>query len=231
MTPSGPSHTSERRFRHSSDRIWGLVVLAGAFAGALLLSAWAHHVVEGASAGPSLPAAEDLVGWPRSVDPVQALKPARRLANRSHLAGLVASGVRVDGLLDAHGSGRVRYTFQSPPGSGPHVRGMTKDERARACGKQTVRLGPAGLAAAADDPDHSCPNPAPQPLPDPRCGPRELWALALAKGASGTALGRAEYYRAVKGPAWSFRVGRVNFTVDESCRRELAAADARRRSH
>jgi hypothetical protein len=229
MTVSDPGRGSARRRLHGSDRTWGLLLVGGAFAGALVLSAWTHSAVEPSAAAPST---GGLVGWPRFVDPVQGLGLARRLASRPDLAGLVAAGVRVDGTVDAHGTGRVRYVFQTPPGRGAPARGMTSEQRATACGRQTVRLGPAGLVAGADEPAHRCPSPAPEPLPDPRCGPRELWALALAKGASGTAPARAEYFRAVHGPAWSFSVGRgeVSFTTDRSCRRELRPAAARRQS-
>jgi hypothetical protein len=222
-----------RSLLHSSDRTRGLLLVAGAFGGALALSAWAHRVVETSSINGPAPSVEGLVGWPRSVDPVQALGPARRLASRSHLTGLVATGVRVDGRVDAHGPGRVRYVFQSPPGRGPRVRETRFDERKRACGRQIVRLGPYGLTAGEDDPARSCPEPPSEPLPDPKCGPRELWALALAKGASGTALARTEYFRSTSGPAWSFRISRreVNFTADEYCKRELSPSEARWRGY
>ncbi|MBN1607522.1 MAG: hypothetical protein JW940_12865 [Polyangiaceae bacterium] len=229
MTVSEPSHGRARRLLRWSERTWALLLLVGAFAGASAFSAWTHSMAQPPSEGPCT---DGLAGWPRSVDPVQGLGTARRLASRKDLAGLVAAGVRVDGSVDAHGSGRVRYVFQSPPGRGPHAGGMTAQQRARACGKQTVRLGPAGLVAGADHPDHGCPSPAPEPLPDPQCGPRELWAMALGKGASGTALARAEYFHSNSGPAWSFRVGRgeVHMVVDASCKRELGPAAARRRS-
>jgi hypothetical protein len=179
---------------------------------------------------PPPPTSRGVVGFPGAVDAVATLDVARDLVVRERLGGIVLEGVRSDGTVDLSKTGaRVRYVFQSGRGEGiqpPRPKG-TLPTRAY-CGRQDVNLTQEGLAADADNPSVSCTPGAEEELPDPRCGPREVWAQAKKRGAPEGGTARIEYYRAKAGPAWRFELpgGRQKFSVYGDCERELRGKDA-----
>ena len=225
-----PRPAQPRRVRRK-DRVFGLLIVATAFCGALALSWWAKlESRPERSEPPGPPTTEGLVGYPSKVDPVQAVQVARTLTKRSLLRGFVAEAVRSDGVVDlSEGPGRVRYLFQSPPGEGPQPpRAPGTLARGLYCGKQNVHLRKEGLVAGADIADYPCPARHADPLPDPRCGTREVWQRALRKGAQSDRLARIEYYRARVGPAWRFELPGTpyRFSLYGDCGRELRSVEA-----
>ena len=225
--PPGAPDAAELARRR--DRSAGLTVVAVAFIIALLISWWAKLKSEPASAAPpGPPTTVGIAGYPSAIDPVQALGAARNLTQRTLLRRIVAEGVKSDGTVDvSDGSGRVRYLFQSPPGEGPQpLRERQELLRHPYCGEQTVRLGRGGLAAEPDLSDIGCDPRRGEPLPDPRCGPREVWRHALGKTPDASGLARIEYYRSEAGPAWRFRGPGASFSLYGDCVRELEPAEA-----
>ena len=214
------------------DRVIGLLIIAVAFLVALGISWWAK--IESrpeTSEPPGPPTTEGIAGYPEAVDPVKTLLAARRLTKRVLLRGFVADGVRSDGTVDvSEGPGRVRYAFQSPQGHGPQpAREPGTLPKRHYCGKQTVHLRREGLVADPDVPEHPCPAPGTDHLPEePSCGPKELWQHALTRGAQKNQLARVEYYRSRVGPAWRFELPGTphRFSMYGDCGQELDAGDA-----
>jgi hypothetical protein len=68
----------------------------------------------------------------------------------------------------------------------------------------------------------------PAPLPLPRCGAKEVWAKAIAKGAPKNASARLDYFRSKVGPAWKFQIPSTRFLLNltDDCKREIPFADA-----
>jgi hypothetical protein len=210
------------------DRTTGLLVVSVAFVIALLISWWAKQKSQPDSAPPpGPPTTVGIAGYPSAIDPVQALGVARRLTKRTLLRRIVAEGVKSDGTIDvSEGSGRVRYLFQSPPGEGPQpLRERQELLRHPYCGEQTLRLGPGGLVAEPDLSDIGCDPRRGDALPDPRCGPREVWRHAIDKTPHATGLARIEYYRSGAGPAWRFTGSGQSFSLYGDCVRELDPAE------
>ncbi|MCA9599718.1 MAG: hypothetical protein KC776_40700 [Myxococcales bacterium] len=213
------------------DRIIGLAIVVLTFALGLGLSWWAKlesrpEVAE----PPGPPTTEGLSGYPTNVDPVVALKKARSLTKRIILRGMVAEGVKSDGTIDvSEGPGRARFVFQSPEGQGPQpAREPGTLARHQYCGKQTIHLRTEGLVADPDVSDYPCGPSSPEPLPDPRCTTRDVWAFAMRKGAPRDRLARIEYYRASAGPAWRFELPGTShhFSLYGDCARELDPREA-----
>ena len=129
----------------------------------------------------------------------------------------------------SEGPGRVRYLFQSAPGQGPQPPRATGTLARRLyCGKQNVHLRKEGLVADPDISDYPCPARHTDALPDPRCGPRDVWRRALSKGAQSDRLARIEYYRARVGPAWRFELPGTpyRFSLYGDCGRQLVPSEA-----
>jgi hypothetical protein len=125
--------------------------------------------------------------------------------------------------------GRVRYTFQSPPGHGPQPpREPGTLPRQLYCGKQTVQIKKTGLAADADKAGTPCSSNQGEPLPDPQCQVRDLWQFAIKQGAPSDRLAEIEYYRSKAGPAWRFAVPgtKHRFAIYGDCQRLLVGAEA-----
>jgi hypothetical protein len=214
------------------DRILGLVIVAVAFALCLALSIWAKERSRPeTSEPPGPPTIEGLKGFPRAVDPIESLAPARKLTKRPHLRGIVIDGAQNEGTLDlSEGPGRVRYIFQSPAGHGPQppLEPGTRPKRVT-CGKQNVVIRKEGLVAEPDVADYPCPPGGVEPLPDPQCGVRDIWRLARKRRVPKDRLAHIEYYRAKAGPAWRFEISGMpahRFTVYGDCKRELTGAEA-----
>jgi hypothetical protein len=231
MVDEVPSLPDARPAERRRDRVIGLLIVAVAFAAALGLSYWAKIASRPeTSAPPGPPTTDGVIGYPSAVDPVKTLPLARAATKRVLLRGFVAEGVRSDGTVDlGEGPGRVRYAFQSPQGHGPQPpREPGTLPRRHYCGKQNVHLRREGLVADPDVPEYPCPAPNTDHLPDPRCGLREVWAHALARGAMKDRLARIEYYRSRGGPAWRFELPGTpyRFSLYGDCAQELQASDA-----
>lgn len=213
------------------DRVSGIAILGVAFAGCLALSYWAKLASRPeVAAPPGPPTTEGVVGYPASVDPIATLARARQLTPRALLRGIVMEAVRADGTIDvSEGPGRARYAFQSGQGQGPQPpREPGSLPRRHYCGKQNIHLRQEGLAADPDVTDFPCAAAPIEALPDPRCGPREVWAHAIKRGAPKDRMARIEYYRARGGPAWRFDLPGTphRFTLYGDCGSELSGRDA-----
>jgi hypothetical protein len=224
--PQDPGSSARRR-----DRTVGLMIVAGAFAGALCISWWAKIKSRPeTSEPPGPPTTEGIVGFPEKVDPIHTLPVVRGLTKRVLLRGIVMEGVKSDGSVDvSEGPGRVRYVFQSPPGQGPQpVREPGVLPRRPFCGKQNVHLRREGLVADPDIAEYPCTPQHIEHLQNPRCGPREVWQKALARGAPRDRMARVEYYRAHGGPAWRFELPGTThrFSLYGDCSQELDPNEA-----
>jgi len=215
------------------DKTIGTVIVVIAFIVSLGISLWAKHASRPEVSDPPRPASpEGVIGYPAAVDVVATLPAARRLTKRPLLRGIVAEGVSSKGTIDLNqpGTARIKYTFQSPPGHGPQPpREPGTLPRMHYCGKQTVQVRKAGVAADPDRPESPCMPKVGEPLPDPQCGLGELWQVAIKRGVPSDRLAKIEYFRAQAGPAWRFEVpgnSKFRFTMLGDCRRELTGVEA-----
>lgn len=237
----GPQASAERtsvsvapsalELRRRRDRIAGTVIVVVGFVASLGISLWAKHASRPeVSEPPGPPTTEGLVGFPTHVDPVQTLPLARKLTRRPLLRSIVSEGVKSDGTVDlSEGPGRVRYSFQSPPGHGAQpLREPGTLPKQIYCGKQAVLLRKEGLVLDRDKADASCAARHVEPLPDPQCSHKKLWELAIKEGAPTDRLARIEYYRSRSGPAYRFEIPgtKHRFTVHGDCERLLSGADS-----
>ncbi|HMJ12968.1 MAG TPA: hypothetical protein VK524_16215, partial [Polyangiaceae bacterium] len=206
---ASPTLSDAARRAARTDRILGLSIVAVAFVLSLALSLWAKTASRPeTSAPPGPPRTDGITGYPSAVSPTQIIPVVRTLTRRTLLRGFVAEGVRSDGTVDlSEGPGQVRFSFQSPAGQGPQPpREPGSLPRRDYCGKQNVHLRKEGLVADPDLAEYPCPPAHADPLPDPRCDLRQVWAHALTKGAARERLARIEYYRSNAGPAWRFEL-------------------------
>lgn len=223
---------ARRRGPVERERIAGFSILFLAFSAALIVSWKASEAVRPNLADtPAPPTAEGLSGFPRHVDPLSALARARSLTERAQLRRIISVGVGSDGTVDLsvpHAS--IRYEFDSAAGEGPDAPRPPGTVRpVHHCGRQSVQIELDGIAAEPDQPKAICRLSAGEPLPQPRCGPRELWALALQRGAAADGRATLEYYRSQEGPAWRFSLAspRVHFTMYGDCEHELQGDSGR----
>jgi hypothetical protein len=178
---------------------------------------------------PAPPTQAGVVGYPDKVDPLATLDAARSITKRKDLRGLSAFGVSSDGTVNVEAPGRsVRYSFTSARGEGPqppHPPGTL--QKRVFCGKQTVHAGPGGIAVDPDQAGLSCP-PNAEPLPNPRCGPKQVWQAAIRHGVPGDQLANIDYFRSVSGPAWRFDLPSAHRTIVlyGDCERELTGTEA-----
>jgi hypothetical protein len=155
---------------------------------------------------------------------------ARALTERHQLRRIVATLVASDGTVDLTRPGaNIRYEFDSAPGEGPEPPRPAGTVRAtNFCGRQSVQVRAEGIAADPDQSRGVCRAAAGEPLPEPHCGPRQLWGAALERGAPKDGHAVIEYYRAHEGPAWRISIaGSVHFTLYGDCERELEGDAAR----
>jgi hypothetical protein len=213
------------------DRLVGLVIVAAAFALCLALSIWAKEKSRPeTSEPPAPPTVEGLVGYPRAVDPLEALATARKLTKRPALRGIVIEGLQNSGLVDlSEGPGRARYVFQSAAGQGaqPHREPGTLPRRVT-CGLQNVELRKEGLVAEPDQADYPCPPGGVEPLPEPQCSTQVMWKLARRRRVPTDRAAHLEYFRSKAGPAWRFEIPGTQhaFVIYGDCKRELVGAEA-----
>lgn len=225
---SGPLDVLPKDLSQRRDRVFGLMIVGAAFLAALCVSWWARGVASPSELEqPAPPTPDGVVGFPNRVEAVATLDTARSLTKRVELRGMTATGVRNDGTVDVTGHGHlVSYMFSSPRGQGaqpPRPPGTLP--RHVFCGRQSVRVRTGGIAADPDLVGLAC-TPSPEPLPTPRCGPKEVWQAALRHGMPSDQLATIEYYRSVTGPAWRFEIAAhkpLFFYGD--CDRELTAAE------
>lgn len=214
-----------------SDRIAGLVIVAVAFLGSLGISTWAKdRALPEPPKPPAPPTQTGVFGWPKAVDAIKNLAVARQLTERPLLRGIVAEGVRYDGTINVKTpSGRVRYSFQSPPGQGtqPLREPGTLPSR-RYCGRQSIHINQDGMFADPDSPRFPCASRQQDPLPEPRCSLADVWKSAVRRGAPKKKRANIEYYRAKAGPAWRFRIPHTkhSFALYGDCERVLSDREA-----
>lgn len=201
-----------------------------AFLAALSISWWARGIAT-PSAGerPAPPTPDGVVGFPHKVDAVATLEAAQELTKRVDLRGLQTFGVSRDGLLDMAAPGRfITYTFTSARGQGPQPpRPPGTLPRRDLCGKQIIRVNGSGIYAEPDLPGLPCTQSA-APLPNPRCGPKQVWEAAVRHGMPADQLANIQYFRAMGGPAWRFELPslRRSLVLYGDCERELTGAEA-----
>jgi hypothetical protein len=209
--------------------MWGLLIVGSAFLAGLCISWWARGVSSPTGDVPAPPTPEGVVGYPHKVDPLATLDLARSLTKRKDLRGLSAFGVSSDGTVDVGAVGRtIRYSFSSQRGEGPqppHPPG-TLVKRVY-CGKQSVHVNGGGIAADPDQAGLSCP-PNTEPLPNPRCGPKQVWQAAIRHGVPTDQIANIDYFRSVAGPAWRFDQPSAPRTIVlyGDCERELTGSEA-----
>jgi hypothetical protein len=214
------------------DRVAGFSIIAVVFCAALVISWKASQAVRpNLAPEPGPPTSDGLVGFPERVDPLATLPLAEGLTERRQLRRIVATSVASDGTVDLQQPrANIRYEFDSSAGEGPEPPRPAGTVRpGHFCGRQTVQVKPEGIVAEADQPRATCRSGVGEPLPEPRCGPRQLWALALQRGAAANGRAVIEYYRAQEGPAWRFNLqtSRTHFTMYGDCEHELTGDAAR----
>lgn len=212
------------------DKVSGMLIVFVTFLATLSLAWWAKWKnTPVPPEPPAAPSSSAVVGFPGAVDAIATLPAARERTPRDVLRGILLRGVNSEGLVDSSAEGtEVRYVFQSRPGEGPQPPRDPEGRPSRPyCGKQVVRVKPEGLQEDEDETKYMCASKGFEPLPDPRCGPKEVWAHAIAKEIPTDKLAQIEYYRAQAGPAWRFRIPgtRHRFSLYGDCERELKGTE------
>lgn len=212
------------------DQRMGLLIVGVAFAAGLSISWWARTKSNPAGvAERSPPVTDGIAGFPHRVEAVAALDRARSVSRRNQLRGIAMWGVASDGTVDVSEAGhRIRYVFSSNRGEGPQPpRPPGTLPRRDTCGKQNVHVTADGMSADPDQPAYPCSSIRADPLPDPRCTVKDLWAEAIKRGAPAERRASIEYYRAAAGPAWRFDIPGSWHTMVlyGDCERELTGAD------
>jgi hypothetical protein len=212
------------------DRMMGLLIVGVAFLAALCVSWWARGVASPGDAPPGPPTADGVVGFPHRVEAVATLEAARSLTKRTDLRGIAVLGVHSDGTIDLSSPGsRIRYVFSSGRGEGPQPPRPPGTLPKRAyCGRQNIHIHGLGMVADPDQASAPCAAERGDALPFPRCGPREVWKVAVQRGAPADHLASIEYFRAAGGPAWRFEIPGTphKFVLYGDCVRELSGAEA-----
>jgi hypothetical protein len=227
-----PQIEPRRRAVLERDRVAGFSIIAVVFSASLVISWKASQAVRpNIAPAPGPPTSEGLSGFPEHVDPLAALPLAEGLTARTQLRRIVAISVGSDGTVDLRQArANIRYEFDSAAGEGPEApRPAGTVRQGHYCGRQSVQVKPEGIAAEPDQPRAVCRPGIGEPLPEPRCGPRQLWALALQRGASADGRAVIEYYRSQEGPAWRFSLSspRTHFVMYGDCEHELTGDAAR----
>lgn len=211
------------------DRNTGLFIVGVAFVASLGISFWARTKATSGAEAPAPPTTTGITGFPAAVDAVGALELARTLTVRTQLRGVNLTGARSDGTVDVSKPGTaIRYTFSSPRGEGPQPpRPPGTMPKRQHCGRQVVHVKNDGMVAEQDRADAPCIDRG-DPLPTPRCGPKDVWQYAISKGAPPNGIATIDYYRAQAGPAWKFEIpgSPYHYVLYGDCGRELAGAEA-----
>jgi hypothetical protein len=197
---------------------------------ALSISWWARGISTPSEIDvPAPPTSVGVTGFPHKVDAVATLDAARSATKRSELRGISAFGVAADGTVDVGTSGRtVKYSFASARGQGPQPpRPPGTLPRHEFCGRQHVRVNTTGLFADPDVPSSLC-APAIEQLPNPRCGPKQVWQAAVRHGMPADQLANITYFRSASGPSWRFELPAQHKTLVlyGDCERELTGSEA-----
>ncbi len=210
------------------DRWMGLLIVGTAFVAALSVSWWARGKAAPEEEGPPAPpTTEGVVGYPHAVDAIATLETARGMTKRADLRGIALYGVASNGMVDVSVPGhRIRFAFSSARGEGPqppHPPGTLA--RHAFCGRQNIHVRPDGIVADPDQATAPC-SPLGEPLPEPRCGPKEVWQVAVRHGVPTNRPANIDYFRSVAGPAWRFnQIGSAPFVLYGDCVRELTGRD------
>jgi len=229
MSHCGPLLT-DPRYLELKDRFAGLVVLVGTMAFCLGLSVWAKELARPELQLRASPSTyRGVVGWPHQVDALGSLDAARRSSRPRELRKIVLEGVKSDGTIDVvTGPGSATYLFHNGVKKPKQKKGHAFTVRPALCPRQVVRIRGDGLDPQAELKEFRCPEFTSDPLPVPTCGPRELWARAIQKGASIRQLAHMEYYLSNAGPAWKMVLPRerLQLTMSQDCQTELGPLDA-----
>lgn len=238
MSSAGPI-LSDPRYLELKDRFAGILVLVGAMAACVCFSFWAKEVARPELLLRRVPVTtRGIVGWPHAVDALATLEAARRSSRPRELRQITLEGVKSDGTIDVvTGPGSLTYLFHNgvkkPKPKKPNDSAKpeksklekSKAERPPHCPRQVVRVRHDGLDPQSELKDDRCSDVSGgyEPLPIPSCGPKQLWARAIAKGASIQQLAHIEYYRSKAGPAWKMSLprDRMQIAVSSDCQREL----------
>lgn len=212
------------------DKKMGLSIVGVAFIAGLCVSWWARTTSAPPAGAPAPPTTEGVAGFPKAVDVLKTLDAAHAATVRSDLRGVAAWGVKSDGTVDVSAPGnRIRYVFGSQRGLGPQPpRPPGTLARRDTCGRQNVHVKEQGLVADPDQAGLPCPAERGEALPDPRCGPKEVWQAALKHGYRAEQPAHVEYFRANGGPAWRFEQPGTprSLILYGDCEKELTGHDA-----
>ncbi|HTM44953.1 MAG TPA: hypothetical protein VL137_08360 [Polyangiaceae bacterium] len=220
----GPGSEPQRVRR---EQAIGLAILGTTFVLALVISWLVRRTVhEEVKEAPAAPVTEGLHGFPEHFDAVTALDRARELSLRKGLFGIELQGVRSNGTLALKDGGQsfARFILGSRRGEGPQPPVPPGERRNKDyCGRQEVVIDESGIRAKADKANHNCRG-LKDWLPDPACGPAQVWQYALKHQAPPEALADLKYYQAAGGPAWRFSIANtaVDFVLDRNCKQELS---------
>lgn len=230
MSKPGPI-LADPRYLELKDRFAGLIVLLGSMVFCIGLSLWAKGVVRPEAQVAATPSTtRGIVGWPHSVDPIATLEAAKRSSRPRDLRRITLDGVKSDGTVDlVTGPGLLTYLFHSgqrkPKPKTPTDAAAAKNNQ---CPRQVVRVSRDGLDPQAELKEYRCPDFVSEPLPVPKCGPRDVWLRAIARGASLRNMAHMEYYGSKSGPAWKMEIPSQRFKlfVAGDCQRDLTAQEA-----
>lgn len=229
VSEPGPTVFSSRK----RDMTLGLSILIVTFAGTMALSLWAMRLSTPVEPHPPLPpSAEGIEGFPERVDPIALLDRARALSMRTLFVGLTMKGITREGTIDlTNESHYARFSFQDPRGLGaqPPRKGGTLPERTY-CGRQSVKLDSNGLGASPDLSGGHCPSGGPEALlPPPKsCPISKVFAMAEKRKVLGRGEVQIEYYQSRGGPAYRFKQGKRQFSLDATnCKHVLSNKEER----
>jgi hypothetical protein len=235
--PVAPSRqgTDDSDWHDLRDQLRATFVVGVTLVLSIMVSLWSEGESELAKRGAERrPVVDGVVGWPKQVNPLGSLPAVHGLSRRGLITEMEFEGVGPEGVMDmTRGPNRGRYVMVEPkrtPKAGskrPSPPIPVED----LCNRRTVRLGGKGLTIDAGRKVACGPTP-PEALPDPKCGPTELWRMAVVRGASEKLPASFRYYWSVSGAAWRMTIAKTSFalTTDVTCTVELTAENARPKS-
>lgn len=227
--------TDDSAWHDLRDQLRAGFIVGVTLAISIMVSLWSEGESElGRRGAERRPVVEGVVGWPKRVDPLGSLPAVRGLSRRGVITEMEFDGVGPDGTMNmTRGPSRGRYVMteaKKAARSGAKRPGQSVPAEQR-CNRRTVRLGGKGLTIDAGKPV-ACGSAAPLALPEPQCGPVELWRMAVARGADQKHTASFRHYWSVSGPAWRMAIAKTSFglTTDATCTVELTAENSRPRS-
>src|SRR5690606_36077896 len=152
----------------------GLAMLLVSFGIAVVISHQSkQHSLPNVSKEPGPPTTAGVRGFPEAVEVGENLARARQLTPRAALIGISVT-TAAGGAVSVKEGAVVRYHFRSEAGEGPEPpRPFGTLARRHYCGRQSVQINEAGIAALTDDPRAACERVA-KALPAPACAFRDV---------------------------------------------------------